>query len=94
MKTINHLIICISISCLFLVSLQSVVHGDSLNKIEALSQFENLMSQSNFELNDFSGNDQEHPLWFPGFLIVQLLKGVMAFILVLLILFDIIEPTN
>ena len=36
----------------------------------------------------------ENPLtnWFPGFLIVQLIKGVIAFILVLLILFDIIEP--
>jgi len=30
--------------------------------------------------------------WYPGFLIVQLIKGVVAFILVLLILFDLIEP--
>jgi|GEM_PF-6225789 len=30
--------------------------------------------------------------WFPGFLLVQLLKGVLALIMVLLILFDLIDP--
>lgn len=30
--------------------------------------------------------------WFPGFLIVQLIKGIIALIIILLILFDIIEP--
>lgn len=32
--------------------------------------------------------------WFPGFMLVQLVKGVLAFFLVLLILLDIIEPEN
>ena len=30
--------------------------------------------------------------WYPGFLIVQLIKGCVALILILLILLDIIEP--
>ncbi len=30
--------------------------------------------------------------WFPGFIIFQLIKGAVALVLVLLILFDLIEP--
>jgi len=34
----------------------------------------------------------EDAKWYPGFLIVQLMKGAIALVLILLILLDIIEP--
>lgn len=36
--------------------------------------------------------DIETTDWFPGFIIVQIIKGIIAFIVVLLILFDLIDP--
>ena len=36
--------------------------------------------------------EKEESKWFPGFMIVQLIKGAIALVLVLLVLFDLIEP--
>ena len=36
--------------------------------------------------------NSEEPKWYPGWFIVQLLKGAAALILVLLILLDLVEP--
>lgn len=88
----NRLAMGIVIGCLFFLSLQSVVYADSITNNELLSQLKNLISQSGIELNQF--NNQEKPLWFPGFLIVQLIKGIIAFILIILILLDVIEPSS
>ncbi len=70
----------IALSCtVFLVGIafSGVVQAESIQK-QSLASFPQF-------LNDATD-------WYPGFLIVQLIKGVAAFILVLLILLDLIEP--
>lgn len=94
MRFVNRIIIVFSIIFLTLVSFQSVVYAESLNKTEVSSQLKRPILQSYFKFDSYKLDDQTHPLWFPGFLIVQLIKGVMAFIIILLILFDIIEPNK
>ena len=62
-------------------SLSSIFQQFSLTK-----QGEHLSSTiTDYNLDNYSK-------WFPGFLLFQLLKGILAFIVILLILFDIIEP--
>lgn len=94
MRFVNRSIIVFSIIFLTLISFQSVVYAESLNKTEVSSQLKRPISQSEFEFDSYKFDDQTRPSWFPGFLIVQLIKGVTAFIIVLLILFDIIEPNK
>ena len=60
----------------------------SLTKILSRQIDEEELNKIIEELNE---NDSENK-WYPGFLIVQLIKGIAAFILVILILLDIIDP--
>ena len=79
-------LIMISISAAFLLVLASfpsstatknIVDERYRNKLELL---ESLKEQNTNEK------------WFPGFLIVQLIKGVIAFVLMLMILLDLAVP--
>ncbi len=67
------------ICAVFLVGIafSGVVEAESIQK-QSLASFPEFLS----DISD----------WYPGFLIVQLIKGVVALILVLLILLDLIEP--
>ncbi len=37
-------------------------------------------------------DEKEESKWFPGFIIVQLIKGAIALVVVLLVILDLIEP--
>jgi len=93
MRTSNRLTIGLIIGCLLFLGLQNIVYAEPINN-ELLSHFKSLISQSDRELNQYDQYNQSEPVWFPGFLIVQLIKGIIAFILIILILLDVIEPTN
>ena len=94
MRNMNRLAMGIVIGCLFFLSLQSVVYADSITNNELLSQLKNQISQLDKEINQVDRDNQKQPLWFPGFLIVQIIKGIIAFILIILILLDVIEPSS
>ncbi|MFO8077807.1 MAG: hypothetical protein R6U21_04120 [Thermoplasmatota archaeon] len=81
--------------CLLFLSLQSVISANSVDNTVSVSQIQNMLSQSDMDFlqNALDTDDLQEPLWYPGFLIVQLIKGVMAFFIILLILLDIIEPS-
>ena len=76
---------CILASVLMItISLNPVV-GAKTSKVN------NLLDQ----IQSYISNDDEtKPTWFPGFLIVQLIKGVLAFFIILLMLLDLIEPES
>jgi len=51
--------------------------------------------KNNEKIDEILESFEENKLnskWFPGFFIVQLIKGIMALILTILILLDMIEP--
>jgi len=92
MKIQRRIIFGFVIITVILVSFQGALSAESLQQSSYvlkndLSEF-SIFDISNSEINEYM------PLWYPGFLLVQLVKGVMAFIIVLLILFDLIEPTQ
>lgn len=92
MKIQRRIIFGFVIITIILVSFQGALSAESLQQSSYvlkndLSEF-SIFDISNSEINEYM------PLWYPGFLLVQLVKGVMAFIIVLLILFDLIEPTQ
>jgi len=91
MKIYHRAIFGLVIIVLIFVSFQSVVSAESLKQSSNIYKRE--VSESSI-FNSYNLEIDEHiSLWYPGFLLVQLVKGVMAFIIVLLILLDIIEPT-
>jgi len=85
-------ILMILINILFL-SFQTTVQAKSTDHSTILD-LQNSISKLNRNSIDKCTEDfsQEDPTWYPGFLIVQLVKGILAFVVILLILFDIIEP--
>jgi len=95
MKKIHSITIGAVVGCLLFLSLQGVVYADSIDYTDMFSEYERLITESDSDFIEDTINsfNLEQPLWYPGFLIVQLIKGVLAFIIVLLILFDIIEPS-
>ncbi len=96
MKTVYRICVFAISVFLILLGMQSVVYADSINKSNQLFQFPAISSESDevFSFDFMVGNELEQSSWYPGFLIVQLLKGIMAFFMILLILFDIIEPDS
>jgi len=93
MKKIYSITIGVAVGCLLFLSLQCMVYADSINHTDLFSGYKRLISQADSETIQDTVNILDLPVWFPGFLIVQLIKGVIAFVIVLLILFDIIEPS-
>ncbi len=95
MKNHNRFAISMVICSFLLLSLQGTAYAKSMNHPTTASQLQNITSTSGIDaIRHFSAIfNRELPTWFPGFLLVQLIKGVIAFILVLLILFDIIESS-
>ena len=53
----------------------------------------NIDLKNNIRFNQILNNKNIEPVpWFPGFFIYQLFRGIIAFILILLILLDITTP--
>ena len=92
MKIHRKITIGIVIFSLILIFFQGAVSSESLQKSTFSSImdhiiFSDIANEKHFDLNGML------PQWYPGFLLVQLVRGVIAFIVVLLILFDLIEPS-
>ncbi len=91
----NNLVI-ISISAAFLLVLASFPLVVSTQNIEdkAANSKDKVQNQIKLDLLESIKEKNTNTKWFPGFMLVQLVKGVLAFFLVLLILLDIVEPEN
>jgi hypothetical protein len=91
MKIQRSIIFGLVIITIISVSFQGALSAESLQQSSYVSKHE-LSEFSIFDISNIEINEHM-PLWYPGFLLVQLVRGVIAFIIVLLILFDLIEPT-
>ena len=90
----TRLTIVLIIGSLFFLSFQGMAYAESIEQLKIPTKLQNIISELNLELSQHSFKIQNSELstWFPGFLIVQLIKGIIAFFVVLLVLFGIIEP--
>lgn len=94
MNNRTRLTIGLIISSLLFLSFQGMAYAESIEQLKIPTKLQNIISESNSELSQdsFEIQNSELSTWFPGFLIVQLIKGIIAFFVVLLVLFGIIEP--
>jgi hypothetical protein len=94
MNNRSRLTIGLIISTLLFLSCQSMVYAESIQQLTIPTKLQNIISELNLDLTQdtFETQNLELPTWFPGFLIVQLIKGIIAFFVVLMVLFGIIEP--
>ena len=86
----NKSTIIISIFSVFLLVFASFPYSAKVQKIDTKKRL--LSNYFDKETLEKSTEKSEKTNWFPGWFIVQLLKGCIAFILILLILLDLIEP--
>lgn len=77
---------------LFFLCLQAIVYAESTSHLTQFSKIQQQLLKTDSQNDWRTLFSEEHPSWYPGFLIVQIIKGVIAFILIILILLDIIEP--
>lgn len=90
----NQIVSIFTISIVLMLGFSGISTAKStLSNISNQKIFENTITQieENNLLLNFLDND-DLPTWYPGWLIVQILKGIIALILTLLILLDLIEP--
>ena len=86
-KKILILIVTSILICTFIIPATSAINiDDEYNYIS--SQIKNDSSFDNTILNIISKLVDPEPCWFPGFFFVQLLKAVIAIILIILIIFN------
>ncbi len=57
-------------------------------------KYEKINNEDESKILETAKEENTKTKWFPGFILVQLLKGVFALILTLLILLDLAEPEN
>lgn len=81
-----------SVLIMILAAFPSVIAGKTIQPKNEDSYLFSLLKEKTDFNDEEIGNIVSKAKWYPGFLIVQLVKGVLALIIVLLILFDIIEP--
>lgn len=91
-KHTTRITIGIVILSLLFLGFQSVVYAETTSYPTVLTKVEQQLSKTD-TLNKYTTLfSQEDSSWYPGFLIVQLIRGVLAFFVVILILLDLIEP--
>ena len=83
-------IIIFSITSVFLLVFASLPSTAKMQKTEIKNSI--LSKYLDEETIEKITENSEEPKWYPGWFIVQLLKGAAALILVLLILLNLVEP--
>ena len=86
----NKLVV-VSICAAFLIIIASFPSVVASNNIEDIKE---TIKLDKVDLLDLIQGENNSTGWFPGFMLVQLVKGVLAFFLVLMILLDLAEPAN
>jgi len=84
---------CLSaILILIFASFSSIASAQATQLITRNKAISDILFQKTGITDDELEEKTSESQWFPGFLLVQIVKGIAALILILLILFDIIDP--
>ena len=49
---------------------------------------------NNLDILEQIKDEKHNTKWFPGFILVQLLKGIIGFVVILMVLLDLAEPDD
>ena len=84
----------LTLAIIVFINFNSAVYAKSEINTNSYSKLQTIINTIKSKLIEEESDlyDNNIPTWYPGFLIIQLIKGIFALILVLLILFDLIEP--